>query len=442
MQIITYLQRVMKINVIIALDQRRKKKDGTFPIILRISRDERTLPIPTKYSIAARDWDDKKREVKSSYKGVTSVSRLNNILTSKRTAARDIILKLEDNGNADALSLAEIKSRIVQQDASGSFFNYADDLIEDLRFAEQFGTARWYEGATSVLKDFINGTDKHANNGKAKGNKKDVYKGKDLKFKDITYNFLMKFETRHYADGNGVNSLSMYMRAIRAIYNKAIKAGLIEKDASPFGNYTISTEPTRKLALDWPWLKKIISHKINVKEPFFDARNYFVASYMMYGMSFADMAYLRKVDLVDGRINYRRQKTSRLYDIKITPALQAILTHYMSASPDSPFVFPIIRRKSTDHQDRDMIYGRKKFNKHLKRLAAVCEIPDQLAETMTTKVVRHSFATQARLAGAPIDVIKEMLGHSSVKVTEIYMNSLPKHTLDEFNSKILDMAEL
>jgi integrase len=427
----------MNTNVIVALDQRRKKKDGTYPIILRLSRDERTLPIPTNYSIPSKDWDDKKREVKNSYQGVTSVTRLNNILDAKRKAARDIILRLEEDGKADALSLAEIKTRIVQQDVSGSFFNYAGELIDDLRKAERFGTARWYEGTSNVLKDFINGTDKHANNGKTKNYKKELYKGKDLKFKDITYNFLMKFETKHYADGNAVNGLSMYMRAIRAIYNKAIKAGLAEDEANPFKSYTISTEPTRKLALDWPWLNKIVTKKIDPSELYFDARNYFVAAYMMYGMSFADMAFLKKEDIVDGRIHYRRQKTSRLYDIKVTPALQEILSYYIAKSPESSFVFPIIRRLTAEQQDRDMIYGRKKYNKHLKRLAGACEIPSELAATMTTKVIRHSFATQARLAGAPIDVIKEMLGHSSVKVTEIYMNSLPSNTLDDFNEKVL-----
>ncbi len=428
----------MNTNVIVALDQRRKKKDGTYPIILRLSRDERTIPIPTSYSIPSKDWDDKKREVKTSYQGVTSVTRLNNILGTKRKAARDIILRLEEDGKADALSLAEIKNRIVQQEVSGSFFNYSDELIDDLRKAERFGTARWYEGTTNVLKDFINGTDKHANNGKAKNNKKEEYKGKDLKFRDITYNFLMKFETQHYADGNAVNGLSMYMRAIRAIYNKAIKAGIAEDEANPFKSYSISTEPTRKLALDWHWLNKIVTHEIDPGELYFDARNYFVAAYMMYGMSFADMAFLKKDDIISERIHYRRQKTSRLYDIKITPALQEILSHYIAQSQDSPFLFPIIRRMTPEQQDRDMIYGRKKYNKHLKRLAIACEIPKELSAIMTTKVIRHSFATQARLAGAPIDVIKEMLGHSSVKVTEIYMNALPSNTLDDFNNKVLN----
>lgn len=429
----------MNTNVIVALDQRRKKKDGTYPIILRLSRDERTLSIPTKYSIATKDWDDKKREVKTSYQGVTSVTRLNNILADKKKTARDIILKLEEDGKADAMSLAEIKERIVQQNASGSFFNYTNELIDDLKTAESFGTARWYEITSSVLKDFINGTDKRANNGKTKGNKGEAYKGKDLKFKEITYNFLMKFETRHYADGNSVNGLSMYMRAIRAIYNKAIKAGLADDDANPFKSYTIKSEPTRKLALDNASLDKIVLHKIDPGELYFDARNYFVAAYMMYGMSFADMAYLKKENIVNGRIHYRRQKTSRLYDIKITPALQEILSHYTEQSKDTPFVFPIIRRATPEQQDQDMIYGRKKYNKHLKRLAVVCDVPAELAATMTTKVIRHSFATQARLAGAPIDVIKAMLGHSSVKVTEIYMSSLPSNILDDYNEKVLQI---
>ena len=83
------------VNVILALDTRRKKKDGTYPIILRLSSDERTLSIPTKYSVAQNDWDAKKREVKNSYKGLTSVARLNNILAAQKKEARDIILKLQ-----------------------------------------------------------------------------------------------------------------------------------------------------------------------------------------------------------------------------------------------------------------------------------------------------------------------------------------------------------
>ncbi len=426
----------MGTNAFLALDTRYKSQDGTYPVVVRLTRDRRNIPIPTGERLREKDWDDHKREVKNSYTSITSVTRLNNLLQTKRKTARDIILKLEEDGKADTMSLADIKQCIVQQNTSGSFIKYTDELVTDLRRAKRFGTARWYEGTLSILKDLINGNDKHANDGKSKDNKQTLYKGKDLKFKEITYKFLMKFETRHYEDGNVANSLSAYMRAIRAIYNKAIKAGLADKEDYPFDHYKIKGEETRKLALEWPLLEKILKADLSPEDEGYTTRNYFVASYMMCGMSFIDLAYLAKENIVNGRIQYRRQKTSRLYDIKITPALQEILSCYVTSHPDSSFVFPIIRRRTSEEQDKDVLYERKKYNKQLKALAIALDIPPELMKNMTSKVIRHSFATQARLLGVPVDVIKEMLGHSSIKTTEIYLSSLPTYTLDDYNAQV------
>lgn len=327
---------------------------------------------------------------------------------------------------------------IVRQTSSPSFISFTDELTDDLRKAKRFGTARWYEGSLSVLKDFINGTDRHANNGKAKGNKSDKYKGKDLTFAEINYTFLTKFETRHFENGNGANGLSVYMRAIRAIYNKGIDAKLAKKEDYPFDSYKIPGEQTRKLALDWPLMQKMLSSKINGDNECFDARNYFIASYMMYGMSYIDLAFLRKADIVNGRIQYRRAKSSRLYDIKVTPALHEILTFYSNRNVGSDFIFPIIKREAPVQQDADYIYGRRVYNKRLKSLASQCYIPFELIKNITSRTIRHSFATHARLTGVPVDVIKEMLGHSTIRTTEIYLNSLPKHTLDDYNAQVMN----
>ncbi len=424
----------MNVNVIIALDTRRKKKDGTYPIILRLSRDERTLPIPSKYSVPLNDWDDKKREIKNSYKGLTSVARLNNILSSQKKNARDIILKLQETEKLDGMTLADIKNRIFRQSASASFITYADEQVAALNEARRFGTARWYASTVSVLKDFVN--DKpYENTGKSKNNSGELYEGKDIKFEDITHKFLTKFETAHYKDGNTVNGLSFYMRAIRAIYNKAVKDGLIDKEAYPFDDYKIKTEPTVKRALDWNLLKKIITLELDAAHECFYARNYFVASYMMYGMNFTDMAYLEKSAVTDGRINYRRRKTGKLYDIKITPALEKIISNYINLSPGSPYVFPILKRDTPEEQDKEVQWARKRYNKKLKKLAELCGV----SQNLTTYVSRHSFATQAMLSEVPINAISTMLGHSSLKTTEIYLKSLPSNILDDYNAKIMEM---
>lgn len=425
----------MSANVILALDTRRKKNDGTYPVIIRLSFNRQTLPLSTGYSIPEKDWDDKKREIKTSYKGVSSVTRLNNELHAQKKAASDIILKLQEADKLDGMSLAEIKARIVQQSASASFIQYADEQIEALNEARRFGTARWYACTVSVLKDFVNGK-KHENTGKPKLNGKEDYKGKDIKFQDITYKFLTRFETEHYKNGNTANGLSFYMRAIRAIYNKAMKAGLVEKEAYPFNDYKIKAEPTAKRALDWELLKTIITLELDPAHDCFYARNYFVASYMMYGMNFSDMAYLEKSDITNGRIQYRRRKTGKLYDIKIAPALDKILSYYIEQSPDTPYVFPIITKDIPYEQDKGIQWARKRYNKKLKALATLCNIKQNL----TTYVSRHSFATQAMLQDVPLNAISSMLGHSSLKTTETYLKSLPSNILDDFNDKILSIG--
>ncbi|MEI2747296.1 MAG: hypothetical protein V9E88_00870 [Ferruginibacter sp.] len=104
--------------------------------------------------------------------------------------------------------------------------------------------------------------------------------------------------------------------------------------------------------MDVELLKAIINKDLPKNHKCFNARNYFVAGYMMYGMNFTDMAFLKKEDIVDGRIQYRRRKTSKMYDIKITENLKTILDFYIAKNPTSDFVFPIIKRETSRYRTR------------------------------------------------------------------------------------------
>lgn len=235
------------------------------------------------------------------------------------------------------------------------------------------------------------------------------------------------------AKGNSYNGLSVYLRALRAIYNKAIKAEIVEDSLYPFKSYKIKSEPTEKRALEWDKFKRIIELNLSPDHECFDARNYFIASYMMYGMNFSDMAFLRKDNLTDNRIKYRRRKTSKLYDIKITENLRSILDHYILKENETGYIFPIIKRQTSAEQDRDIQWARKRYNKKLKSIAELCGIKEKL----TSYVSRHSFATQAMLQEIPINAISSMLGHSSLKTTEIYLKSLPNNILDDYNQRVI-----
>lgn len=400
-------------NIVVSLDTRRAKKDGTYPLIFRIGHNERTTSIPVGISLLEKDWDIETRTVKKSYTGTLSVTRLNNLIQKRKTEAMDAILKLHEDDKLQTLSVKDIRHKIDQKSSSGSFYEFAANEIEELVKANRLGTARSYKGVISVLKTF--------------------HKGKDLLFREITYNFLVKLETHHRANGNELNGLAVYMRTIRALYNKGIKAGVAEEKRYPFNDYKIKTIPTQKRALDWEFLKKIIDFNIQPDEPYFKVRNYFLSSYMMYGMNFKDMAYLEKKDIVNGRIVYRREKTSKLYDIKITENLKIILDYYIGQNPASKYIFPIIKSDNLIAQDKEITEARKRYNKKLKSLAEKCGIEMKL----TSYVSRHSFATQAMVSDIPVTAISTMLGHSSLKTTQIYLKALPSNILDDYNSKIL-----
>ncbi len=402
-------------NIVISLDQRRAKKDGSFPVVMRLGHNERTTSIQTGVSVSAKDWDAKNSTVKKSYTGVSSVNRLNNILSKKKADAMDIIFKLDEEGVLSAMPIAALRKEIDKsKSATGSsFFDFANVQIEALVASHQIGTARSYKGVCNVLRTFRN--------------------GKDLSFQEITYDFLRKFEASHLGKGNSYNGLSVYLRAIRAIYNKAIKSKVIDKSLYPFTDYKIKEVPTEKRALNWDLLKIVIELDLSQDHSCFHARNYFLASYMMYGMNFIDMAFLKKSDIKNGRVQYRRQKTAKLYDIKISDSLEHILSFYKDLNPASDFIFPIIKRDTPLLQSKDIQWARKRYNKKLKELAALCGIE----KILTSYVSRHSFATQAQTLNIPIKAISTMLGHSDLKTTEIYLESLPTNVLDDFNEQIL-----
>jgi site-specific recombinase XerD len=154
---------------------------------------------------------------------------------------------------------------------------------------------------------------------------------------------------------------------------------------------------------------------------------------MMYGMNFADMAYLRPENIMNGRIQYRRRKTSKLYDIKLTPNLENILSYYLNKPSGKGYIFPILKRQELALQDRDIQWARKEYNKRLKTVAELCGIEQNL----TAYVSRHSFATQAMLQEVPLNAISAMLGHSSLKTTEVYLKSLPTNILDSYNERLV-----
>ncbi len=405
----------MNTNVKLSLDTRRQKKDASYPIILRLTHFRKTTSISLGQSVHKEYWDNKNEKIKRAFKGTSSVSKLNNQLLKEKTRAVDIINDLHEKDELNFLSILQLKSKIVKTASFESFFEYSKDIVNELRMAERFGNANTYYAVIKVLEKFTGGN--------------------DIKFNEVNYDFLKRFEIWHFSRGNSVNGLSAYMRTIKAIVNKAIKSDVVSIDAYPFTHYRIKTTPTEKRALDIDSIKSIMLLKLTETDSLFHYRNYFLASYMLYGISFMDLAFLKVQNIIDNRIKFQRRKTSKPYDINITPQLKEILSFYLQDREKSDFIFPIVKRDKFELQYKDVLWARKRYNKGLKEIAAKCNIEQRL----TSYVSRHSFATQAMLQDVPLQAISAMLGHNRLSTTQIYLKSLPSVILDDYNKKLVEL---
>lgn len=404
----------MKTNVLIVLDTRVKKADGTFPLILRIVHNRKSSQIPLGISLHPKDWDEEQHLIKSSFKGTESVARLNNQILKKKVEAMDVISKLDEKKVIHAMTVTQIKELIDRKPAiTNSVFTYTQKLIDEMIASGRIGNARSYKSTLTALKTFR--------------------KEKDFSFIELNYAFLQKLEADHLAKGNSLNGLAVRMRTIKAIYNRAIKDGIVDKELYPFVNYQIKTKKTRKRAISVSAISKVEGLVFESGHPLYHAHNYFLFCFYMMGLPFADMAHLKISNLIGGRLVYNRQKTDKGYNIKVPAKAQKILDKYISGKTKDEFIFPIIYRKTPQEQYKDVEWARARYNKKLKKIALLCDIE----ESLTSYIGRHSFASIARNLGIPIANISDMLGHSSIKTTEIYLDSLPTEIMDMEHEKIL-----
>ncbi|HCS21287.1 MAG TPA: transposase [Bacteroidetes bacterium] len=402
----------MKSHVILSLDARQERKDGTYPIILRLTHKRKSTSIQTGYTVSLSDWDEKRKAIRATYKGVDSVTRLNNLIQQKKVHAFSLISKLEEQGQLEQLSISELRQRITNEKSESCFLKYTLTQVELLKKSGRYGSARAYHSMYQVIEKF--------------------HKKEQLPFIEVSVAFLKKLEVDYLSRGNSYNGLAAILRSLRAVYNKAIQDNLIEKTAYPFEVYKIKKNPTAKRAISQDAITRILSLELDEKHECFHARNYFLFSYLAFGLNFTDAAWMKVKDIADGRIRYTRRKTKQIYDLKIFEAMNPIIAYYAEGKKPNDFLFPIIKRPNLADQHKDVLWARKVYNTRLKKLATLCKIE----ENLTSYVSRHSAATQALFLGIPVVAISKLLGHSSLSVTQTYLKSLPDNIIDSYHEML------
>ena len=256
--------------------------------------------------------------------------------------------------------------------------------------------------------------------------------GRDITFTMMNESLVCDYEVYLIKRGLVRNSISFYMRILRAVYNRAVKKHWVVQ-SHPFDNVYTGIDRTQKRAISENWISKMYKIILPENSAIELARDLFIFSYCTRGMAFVDMANLKKSNIKHGCIWYSRHKTSQPLCIRIESEIKRLIDKYKRKTPDTPYIFPILQGDDALLDFKRYHIGLNNYNRLLKKLAGEVGMECNL----TSYVARHSWATSARNHHIPISVISAGLGHESEKTTEIYLKRLENSLVDSANLEII-----
>lgn len=398
---------------------------GTFTVNIRITYERRSAFIPTSIKVGEKDLNAA-GEVMARCKYYKDIKEVNKYLKEQREKVESFIMQLEKSDEILFMKAADIKHAYQNRKSviEIDFIEYGRKQAIKEREKGSIGNGNNYDDALDFL---VRRTGK-----------------KRIAFRELNYNMLKEVEDKHIRDKFKYNSLSVYLRAIRAIYNRAIKDDEIDisQDDYPFKKYKIKEEKTKKRAIAREDIMKFEKYKPEFRSPEFHAHNLFMFSFYMIGMNFTDMAYLQYKNVKKDRLVYIRKKNNKEFNLALSDKAKAILeiyrTHNFYHDPKKlkkdkdSYVFPIIKRSDPQEIKFDIKNGLKQMNKYIRKIAGKLEIDEHL----TSYVARHSWASIGKKLNVSLAAISDSMGHSDMKTTEIYLDELDTSVIDDTNKLI------
>lgn len=386
-------------------------KEGT--LYYQVIHNRVVRQIYTDYKLFASEWDCHSEAVV--LHRVSNEQERNNYLLSISSRIRwdkDRINKIIYTlSQSSTFVTDDIVVRFQDYRQEQSFNGYICQQITKLKRLGKIRTSETYTAALRSFSGFMN--------------------DKEVLLDQLNANLIAEYEAYLKGRGNSPNTVSFYMRILKAAYNRAVEEGLTEQ-RYPFKSVYTGVEKTLKRAISLTNLKCIKGLDLSLKPNLDFARDMFLFCFYTRGMSFIDMAYLRKKDLQNGVLSYRRRKTGQQLFIKWERCMQEIVDKY--PINETEYLLPIIIKRDEDYR-KQYTNELHRVNHLLKKIGKQLELPIPL----TMYVGRHSWASIAKSRNVPISVISEGMGHDSENTTQIYLASLDTSVVDRANKKILDL---
>ena len=408
------------------LHKGNRRKDGTYPVSLRVIRNARTKYLPTGLIAKVEEWDKNAERFICNKKVCPMHQEYNSRLVELASKARNIEWNFEKEGIFWTLN--QFEDAFMHKSKQSKFLDFAMKCIQTMKETGHIGNARVWENSIDNIKLFDN-------------------KLATRIFQEIDIRYVNKYNVFMEKKGWCGNTRKHNMKTLRAILNRAI----LEKECSsnfyPFGKggFCVSSldEETDKRYLSDESMQKLMNRKSKSKAREV-ARHLFLFSYFCYGMSYIDMANLTKKNIhTEGGklyIMYKRQKTknskgAKFIKIVINDDLNRLLRWFKeNTTIIGEYLLPIVSidyngEKLYEHQRRRLA----KYNNNLKNLAEEFELPEKL----TSYVSRHSMAMTLQEDGTPREIISQIMGHRDLKTTNTYLDSFSNNLIENITNKSL-----
>ena len=379
------------------------------PLMLRITKDRKRKYSSIGLSLNPVYWDFEKNKPRRNCPNRLYIERL---IADKIEAYRTKMIELQaENKEFTATTLHE---QMFDRNSKPTVDEVFQTQIKNLKQTGRMGYALSHQEVYNSLIKF----NKHLN----------IY------FSDIDTIWLKRYETWLREQNFSENTIGRRFRTLRTVYNIAIEEKYVKAEHYPFKSYKVSKlhQTTAKRAINKADIMRIVEyHSTDFYTQF--AVDLFTFSYFTGGINFVDIAYLKSDNIVDGRLIYTRRKTHKLIKLPLQSKAQEIIKRYQQNGIH--FLFPILSEfhKSLQQQSNRVHKVISKVNERLKVVGKELGIPINL----TTYVARHSFATVLKREGVSTSIICESLGHSSEKITQIYLDSFENSQIDEAMRNLL-----
>lgn len=384
-------------------------KEGT--VYYQLFHERMVKYVTTGYKIFPEEWDSQKCNVCLPDSSDTDRGRF--LCDLRGRVAKDVqrllkIISFYERENR-AYTVDDVICSYLNPANEAFVFPFMHNVIESLKASGKERTSETYLTTLNSFMRFIG--------------------DKDIMFDDFDSDLMFAYEAfLRKEEQVGLNTSSFYMRVMRAVYNRAVGKG-ITVQRNPFRNVYTGVGKTVKRAIPLETIRKIKLLDLTMFPTLDYARDIFMFSFYTRGMAFVDMTYLKKTDLKNGVLSYKRQKTGQQLFIRWEPCMQSILDKYRHV--DTKYLLPIVKAAGDERRQ----YKRVSHfvNRKLKSIGNMVG----LSIPLTMYVARHSWASIARSKNIPVSVISEGMGHDSERTTMIYLASLDTHLVDNANHLIL-----